>query len=122
MGLTIPLLFLLSPNAYLVADGISNNLKPTLEVLLDVQFEGMFNILRDFGWNVDTVTKKWGSTKEGRYDDKVVEHGKNNSNCIVVTQDQELIKRCRTQGVKVIGLEMDDLAKLVNQVLQKDYS
>lgn len=82
----------------------------------------MYDILRDFEWSVDTVTKKWGSTKEGRHDDKVIEYGKNNSNCIVVTQDQGLIKRCKTQGIKVIGLEMDDLAKLVNQVLQKDYS
>ena len=91
------------------------------DILLDVQFEGMFNFLRDFDWSVDTVTKKWGPTKEGRHDDKVVEYGKNNRNCVVVTQDQELIERCEAQGIKVIGLKMDDLAKLVDQILRKDF-
>lgn len=68
------------------------------------------------------VTKKWGPTEKGRRDDKVDEHGKNNRNCVVVTQDQGLIKRCKTQGIKVIGLEMDDLTKIVDQILRKDYS
>lgn len=92
-----------------------------LEVLLDVQFEGMYHILRDLKWNVTTVTKLWGPTKEGRHDDKVIEHGQSNKNCVVVTQDQGLIKRCENLGIKVIGLEMDDLARMVDQILQKDY-
>ena len=91
------------------------------EILLDVQVEGMFDVLRDFKWNVTTVTKLWGPTKEGRHDDKVIEHGQNNKNCVVVTQDKGLIKRCKAQKIKVIGLEMDDLAKIVNDILRKDY-
>jgi hypothetical protein len=89
--------FYCQTNPYLIVNVISNNLKSKPEVLLDVQFECMYDILRDFGWNVDTVTKKWGPTKEGRHDDKVIEHGRDNSNCVVVTQDQGLIKRCKTR-------------------------
>jgi len=91
-----------------------------LEVLLDVQFEGMYDILRDFGWSVTTVTKLFGPKQEDRSDDKVVGHAKQNTNCVVVTQDQGLIKRCKVQGIKVIGLEMDDLAKIVDQALRKE--
>ncbi|MGC1709847.1 MAG: hypothetical protein WA799_08630 [Nitrosotalea sp.] len=70
-----------------------------LAILLDVQFEGMFDILRDFGWNVETVTKLFGSKKEDRSDDKVIGYAKNNKNCVVVTQDHGLIKRCKAQEV-----------------------
>ena len=42
--------------------------------------------------------------------------------CIVVSQDHDLIRRCRTLGIKVVGLEMDDLAKLVNEMLKKEFS
>lgn len=91
------------------------------EVLLDVPVEGMLEILRDFGWNVDTVTKKFGATKEGRNDDKIVEYGKNNKNCVLVTWDSKLKKRCRALGIKFVDLEMTDIAKMVNESLRKDY-
>ncbi len=91
------------------------------EVLLDVHVEGMYEILRDFGWNVDTVTKKFGPTKEGRHDDKIIEYGKNNKDCIVVTWDGKLKKRCRALGIKFVDLEMSDIAAMVDKSLRKDY-
>ncbi|MEM4253604.1 MAG: hypothetical protein QXE84_08785 [Candidatus Nitrosotenuis sp.] len=91
------------------------------EVLLDVPVEGMFEVLRDFGWNVDTVTKKFGATKEGRNDDKIVEYGENNKNCVVVTWDGKLKKRCKACRIKFIDLEMTDIAVMVDKMLHKEY-
>lgn len=96
-------------------------MNPDYLVLLDVQFEGMKNFLRDFGWNVDTVTKLLGVSKEKRNDDKVIEYGKNHKNCIIVTQDQNLMKRCDVLNLKYVGVEMGDLAKIVNQSLEEKY-
>jgi hypothetical protein len=97
-------------------------LKSKPEVLLDVPVEGMFEILRDFGWDVDTVTKKFGATKEGRNDDKIVEYGKNNKNCVLVTFDGKLKKRCRALGIKFVDLELTDIAAMVDKLLRKDYN
>lgn len=91
------------------------------EVLLDVPVEGMFEILRDLGWNVDTVTKKFGASKEGRNDDKIIEYTQNNKDCIVVTWDGKLKKRCRGLGIKYVDLEMVDIANMVDKILRKDY-
>ncbi|HJU14251.1 MAG TPA: hypothetical protein VJ792_07335 [Candidatus Nitrosotalea sp.] len=88
------------------------------EVLLDVPVEGMFEVLRDFGWNVDTVTKKFGATKEGRNDDKILEYSKNHKNCIVVTWDTKLKKRLNAQEIKFVDLEMSTIATMVDKILR----
>ena len=91
-------------------------------ILLDVHVEGMENILSDFKWSVKTVTKLFGDSEDARKDQNVITYAKSNKNCIVVSQDHDLIRRCRTLGIKVVGLEMDDLAKLVNEILKKEFS
>jgi len=91
------------------------------EVLLDVHVEGMREILQDFGWNVDTVTNKFGASKEGRNDDKILEFAKKNKNCVVVTWDTKLKKRLRAQGLNFVDLEMTDIANMVDKILRKDY-
>lgn len=94
----------------------------TPEILLDVPVEGMLEILHDCGWNVDTVTKKFGASKEGRNDDKIVEYAKNNKNCVVVTWDGKLKKRLRAQEIKFVDLDMSDIAIMVDKMLRKVYS
>jgi rRNA-processing protein FCF1 len=69
---------------------------------------------------VTTVTKKFGASKEGRNDDKIVEHAKNNKNCVVVTLDGKLKKRLRAQGIKFVDLEMADMAIMVDKMLRKE--
>ena len=91
------------------------------EVLLDVPVEGMLEILRDYGWNVNTVTKKFGASKEGRNDDRIVEYAKNNKNCVVVTWDGKLKKRLRAQEINFVDLEMADIAVMVDKILRKDH-
>jgi len=90
-------------------------------ILLDVHVEGMANFLRDLDWKVTTVTELFGSTELDRKDDKIVNYTKNKQNFVVVTQDQNLIKRCRNLAINVIGIEMDDLANIVNEKLQKKF-
>ena len=91
-------------------------------ILLDVQLEGMLDFIRDMGWKVDTVTKLFGTTESDRKDDKIIEHAKNNRNTVVVTQDQGLTKRCRSLGINVVGIEMDNLAKMVDKELREKFS
>jgi len=88
-------------------------------IILDVHVEGMKDILHDMGWDARTVTELFGSTQDDRKDNNVITYAQNNDNCIVVTQDHGLIRRCRAIGIEVIGLEMDDLAKMVDQILRK---
>jgi len=33
-------------------------------IFLDVQYEGMEKFLQDLGWNVETVTRVYGSTEK----------------------------------------------------------
>ena len=107
------------PKLYLIYDVSYDNLEDKTEILLDVPVEGMLEVLRDFGWNVDTVTKKFGVTKEGRNDDKIVEYGKNHKNCIVVTWNTKLKKRLSAQEIKFVDLEMNSIATMVDKMLRK---
>lgn len=108
------------PNLYFITYINYDELVSKPEILLDVPVEGMFDTLRDLGWNVDTVTKKFGPSKEGRNDDKIVEYAKN-KDCIVVTWDGKLKKRFRGLGIKFVDLEMTDIAIMVDKMLRKDY-
>lgn len=91
-------------------------------ILLDVQVEGMLDIIQDFGWSANTVTKLFGKTALDRKDDKIIEYAKNNRNTVVITQDQGLIMRCRALGIDVVGIEMDSLARIVDKELQERFS
>ena len=73
-------------------------------ILLDVQLENLYTIFLDTKWNVDTVTRKLGSTKEDRDDSKIFQFAKD-IGCIVVTEDKGLVDRCRSSDVDVITIE-----------------
>ena len=92
-----------------------------LTVFLDVQYEGMKVYLQDFGWNVKTITGVYGSSTKDRHDDNVMAYAEANKDSIIITQDQELVKRLKNKGHNVIGIDMSDLARQVNETLKKDY-
>jgi len=96
------------------------NSKPI--VFLDVQYEGMKVYLQDFGWKVETVTEVYGPSTKDRHDDNVMAYAEANKDSIIVTQDQELVKRLKNKGRNVIGIDMSDLARQVDETLRNDFS
>ena len=83
------------------------------EILLDVPMEDLIDILSDDNWNVDTVTKKLGSSKEDRADKNILTYAKDNPGCVVVTVDKPFVHRLRAEGVEVIALDLGDRAKSI---------
>ena len=84
--------------------------KPTL--LLDEQVLGLDEFLRDLGWNTVKV-------KPGMTDDIVLRFAKENS-YVVISQDRKLLSRCRLQGINVVDIGFEDLARRVHQILMRD--
>ena len=90
-------------------------------ILLDVHMEGLYEILSDKGWNVETVTEKLGSSKEDRSDTKIIQYAKN-SGCIVVTEDKKLIRRCNASEIEIITVEIEEIARTVHEKLRSKFS
>ena len=44
------------------------------EILLDVMWEDLVDILKDKGWNATTVTKQLGASTEERADDNIFKY------------------------------------------------
>jgi len=86
-------------------------------VLLDVHFEDLEDLLRDKGWNVSTVTKELGASKEQRSDTNVLNHAVK-TKCIVVTTDGDFVQRLESKGIKVVALEAKDKADIFDQKLK----
>ena len=85
--------------------------RPTL--LLDEQVLGLDEFLRDLGWNTVKV-------KPGMTDDIVLSLAKENG-YVVISQDRKLLSRCRLQGIKVVDIGFEDLARRVHQILMRDF-
>jgi len=83
--------------------------KPTL--LLDEQVLGLDEFLRDLGWNTVKV-------KPGMTDDTVLSLARENG-YVVISQDRKLLSRCRLQGIKMVDIGFEDLARRVHQVLMR---
>jgi len=83
--------------------------KPTL--LLDEQVLGLDEFLRDLGWNTVKV-------KPGMTDDTVLALARENG-YVVISQDRKLLSRCRLQGIKMVDIGFEDLARRVHQILMR---
>ncbi|HEY5620869.1 MAG TPA: DUF5615 family PIN-like protein [Candidatus Bathyarchaeia archaeon] len=83
--------------------------KPTL--LLDEQVLGLDEFLRDLGWNTVKV-------KPGMTDDTVLSLARENG-YVVISQDRKLLSRCRLQGIKMVDIGFEDLARRVHQILMR---
>jgi len=86
-------------------------------ILLDVPFENLIDLLKDKGWNVETVTKKLGSSKEARDDTYILENTRG-KNCIIVTTDKDFVQRLKSLNVKVVTIEAMDLANMIDKKLK----
>jgi len=87
-------------------------------ILLDVPFENLIDLLKDKGWNVDTVTKKLGASKEARDDTNILENTRG-KNCIIVTTDKGFVQRLKSLGVKVVTIEAIDKANMIDKKLKE---
>ncbi len=87
-------------------------------ILLDVPYENLIDLLHDKGWNVDTVTKKLGSSKEARDDTNILEKTRG-TNCIIVTTDKRFVERLKSLKVKVVTIEAIDKANMIDKKLKK---
>ncbi len=68
------------------------------EILVDVMYEDLVEILIDKGWNTKTVTKELGASAEARSDDNIFKHAQK-TRCVVVTVDGNFVKRLRAEGL-----------------------
>ena len=73
--------------------------------------------MSDKGWDVSTVTEKLGSTKEAGSDENILRYSLE-TNSVVVTVDKPFVSRLRSAGVKVIALDLEDKARIVNEKLK----
>jgi len=87
-------------------------------ILLDVPFENLKDLLKDKGWNVDTVTKKLGSSKEAREDTNILENtmGKD---WIIVTTDKDFVERLKSLKIKVVTIDAIDKANMIDKKLKQ---
>jgi len=90
------------------------------EVLLDVMYEDLVGILKDRGWNADTVSNKLGASTEARADDNIFKHAQK-TRCVVVTVDGKFVQRLRAEGLVVITLDAVDKANIVDMKLKEKF-
>jgi len=90
------------------------------EILLDVHFEDLLDILKDDKWNVDTVTRKLGASQEERSDDNIKLHAEE-TKCLVITDDKDFVSRLRVLGIEVMTLDKEDKARIFMEKLHKQF-
>ena len=88
------------------------------EILLDVMYEDLVEILIDKGWNAKTVTEELGASTEARADDNIFKHAQK-TKCVVVTVDGKFVQRLRAEGIVVITIDAVDKANIVNIKLKE---
>jgi len=87
-------------------------------ILLDVPFENLKDLLKDKGRNVDTVTKKLGSSKEARDDTNILEKTRG-IDCIIVTTDKDFVERLKSLKIKVVTIDAIDKANMIDKKLKE---
>ena len=87
-------------------------------ILLDVPYENLKDLLHDKGWNVDTVTKKLGASKEARDDTNILEKTRG-KNIIIVTDDKGFVERLKSLNVKVETIGSIDKASIIDKKLRE---
>jgi len=88
------------------------------EVLLDVMYEDLVEILIDKGWDAKTVTKQLSSSTEARADDNIFKYAQK-TKCVVVTVDGDFVERLKAEGLDVITLGSADKANIIDEKLRK---
>ena len=84
------------------------------KILLDVMYEDLQVLLKDFGWIVETVTKHIGATQKDRDDGQILQYAKENG-MVVVTDDKEFINRLKVNMVPVVTVGAVDKARVIHE-------
>ncbi len=92
-----------------------------IEVLLDVMYEDLVEILIDKGWNAKTVTRELGSSTEARADDNIFKYAQK-TKCVVVTVDGDFVERLKAEGLVVITIDAADKANIINNKLKEKFN
>ena len=90
------------------------------EILLDVMWEDLVDILKDKGWNAKTVTKELGASEEARADDNIFKYSKK-TKCVLVTVDRGFVERLRAEGLVVITIGSAEKANIVDMKLREKF-
>lgn len=88
-----------------------------MKILLDVHAEGLKKHLSGMGLVVITVTEVLGSSQEDRDDTNILNYAKSND-VAVVTDDKDLVKRLKSDGIPVVTLDLSDKAGMIREKLK----
>ena len=88
------------------------------EILLDVPYEDLLEILKDDKWNADTVTKKLGASPEERSDDNIKRYAEG-TECVIVTDDKDFVSRLKALGILALRIEKEDRGRIIKEKLHK---
>lgn len=91
------------------------------EIVLDVPYENLVTLLSDRGWNITTVTKKLGSTKEDRDDKNILEHAKKEK-FVVITDDADFVDRLKGAQVEAFTIDAIDKANIIDEKLKERFN
>ena len=83
-------------------------------VLLDRNMEDLKAILTQKKWDVRTVSKEIGSSK----DEEIIRYAQK-SKCVVVTGNDELVRKLLSEGLFVVSIDSVDRAKIIHEKLEK---
>ena len=67
------------------------------------------------------MTEIYGSSEEDRRDDNAMKYAEENKYSVIITQDKNLIKRLENKKHEVIGIDMANLAKMINDILKNNF-
>ena len=84
------------------------------KILLDVMYEDLQVLLKDFGWIVETVTKHIGATQKDRDDGQILQYARAND-MVIATADKKFIDRLKTNKVRVVTVDVADKARIIHE-------
>ena len=87
-------------------------------ILLDVMVENLEEFLKDKEWEVETVSKKLGVTRENRDDTIILQYAEKEKR-VIITEDKKFIKRLQGKEMDVITVEDYEKANIIHKKLEK---
>jgi len=88
-------------------------------ILLDVMVENLYDLLKDKGWQVETVSDKLGVTKDNRDDKKILNYAKEKTRA-VITEDKKFIERLEGT-VEVFTIKNSEKVNILDEKLHKRF-
>ena len=94
----------------------SYSLTEKLNFLIDEDSLGVERYIATMNVNI----KKVGSVDELPYGvaDEIVAQYAKEYNCVVITQDENLVKQCNVHEIKTVSVGIEDLAKKILQYIE----